>query len=245
MNQLRYVLLVITVVALVGVSAFALDVPNTFASGEVISAAEMNANFAAIEVAVTALEVEVAELGALDVDALLTAMTSLEAQLAALAASQPVVAHAKHDFNASFTGMTTDAMDLVVVDITVPAAGVVVVEAAAQTGYHSTTSANQAALRIDTVPGGTIPTVGTESFVFGADAPPNLGYVYGFAALRRTFTVEAGSHTFRLKGFDVSGNGNKYVYNPSITATWYPAAQVAVAGAATTVSMSGGAYQDR
>lgn len=56
MNQIRYVLLTITLVALVGVSALALNVPNSFVSGDVISAAEMNANFAAVEAAVTALE---------------------------------------------------------------------------------------------------------------------------------------------------------------------------------------------
>ena len=224
MNQLRYVLLVVTLFALVGVSALALNVPNTFVSGEVISAAEMNANFAAVEAAVTALE----------------------SQVAALQAAQPVVAHAKHDFNASFTGFTTDAMDLVVVDIVVPAPGVVVVEAATQTGYHSTTLVNQAALRIDTTQGGTIPEVGTESYVFGADQPANLGFVYGFAALRRTFTVEAGTHTFRLKGFDLSGNGNKYVYNPSITATWYPASQATVPASSIALSPAGSwSTQDR
>jgi hypothetical protein len=240
------VLLVVTTIALVGVSALALNVPNTFVAGEVISATQMNANFAAVEVAVTALEVQVAELGAVDVDALRTAVANLESQLGALAAAQPVVAHAKRNFAASITGMTTNAMDLVVVDITVPAEGVVVVEAAAQTAYYDTTNANWAALRLDSEPGGTIPYIGTESYVFGASLPPNIGVVYGFAALRRTFTVQAGIHTFRLKGFDLSGTGAKYVYNPSITATWYPASQATVPAYTATLTHDGsGSTQDR
>ena len=49
MAQLRYVLLAVTLVVLVGVSAVAVNVPNAFVAGETISASEMNANFAAFQ----------------------------------------------------------------------------------------------------------------------------------------------------------------------------------------------------
>lgn len=216
MAQLRYVLLTVTLVVLIGVSAVAVNVPNAFVAGETISASEMNANFAALEAAITALE-----------------------------AAQPVVAHAKRDFAVNFQAATTEAVDLVLVELTVPAAGVVVVEAAMQTAFNGTTDPNRGALTIDTVAGGTIDFVGEESYVFGADTPPNTTTFFAAAALRRTFSVEAGTHTFRLKGFNLSGTGNKYVFNPSITATWYPASRASVATVSTSVGPQSGSGQDR
>jgi hypothetical protein len=50
---------------LLGVYALAVSVPNIFASGDVISAAKMNANFAALKTATDALEAKVATLESL------------------------------------------------------------------------------------------------------------------------------------------------------------------------------------
>lgn len=223
MAQLRYVLLAVTLVVLIGVSAVAVNVPNAFVAGETISASEMNANFAALEAAVAALE----------------------ASAAALEATQSVVAHAKRDLTVDFAAATTEAADLVVVELTVPAAGVVVVEAAMQTGYNGTVEPNRGVLTIDTDAGGTVSIAGSESFVFGASAPSGPSTFFAPAALRRVFSVEAGTHTFRLKGFNESGTGNKYVFNPSITATWYPASRASVSAVSTSVGTQSRSGQDR
>ncbi len=57
--SLRYVLLTVTVFALL-VWATALNIPHSFAPGEVISSAQVNENFTAVEAAVTALEAQLA-----------------------------------------------------------------------------------------------------------------------------------------------------------------------------------------
>lgn len=60
-KDVKYVLLVVTVLALlVWASA---DVPHTFVAGDVISAAEMNANFEVVAAAISALEAAVGTAG--------------------------------------------------------------------------------------------------------------------------------------------------------------------------------------
>lgn len=59
MKDFKYVLLVLTGMALL-LWASALNVPHAFVAGEVISAAEMNANFDAVAAAVSALEATIA-----------------------------------------------------------------------------------------------------------------------------------------------------------------------------------------
>ncbi|MEJ2287284.1 MAG: hypothetical protein P8Y02_01355 [Deinococcales bacterium] len=59
--QLRYVLLAVTALGLL-VWGAAVTIPNSFSDGDVISASEMNANFAAVKAAVDANEAAVASL---------------------------------------------------------------------------------------------------------------------------------------------------------------------------------------
>jgi hypothetical protein len=212
-NQVRYVLLMITLVALVGVSALALDVPNTFVSGDVISAAEMNANFAAVEAAVSALEAQVAE-----------------AQ-----AAQPVVAHAKVDGQISVN--STTMIDVAVVTIDAPAAGVVLVQYTAQAGFSGTTSSNGMAFQIDTDAGGG--TIATEYYYIRDFTPANTDPVWRPVAMQRAFQVAAGTHTYRAEASAVSVDGTRLMWNPSITATWYPADSVALSSAISTSSFGG------
>ena len=213
MNQVRYVLLMITLVALVGVSALALDVPNPFVSGDVISAAEMNANFAAVEAAVTALEAQVAE-----------------AQ-----AAQPVVAHTKVDGEITVNSATM--VDVAVVSIDAPAAGVVLVQFTAQARFAGTLSTNGMAFQIDTTAGGT--TIDDE-YYFVALTPANTSNHWLPVATQRAFEVVAGTHEFRAEA-EAYGtlDGNRWMWNPSITATWYPADSVALSSAITTSSFGG------
>lgn len=214
MNQVRYVLLMITLIALVGVSALALDVPNTFVSGDVISAAEMNANFAAVEAAVTALETQVAE-----------------AQ-----AAQPVVAHVKVDGQVTVDVATM--VDIAVVTIDAPSPGVVLVHFAGQAAFSGTTSPNGMDLQIDTEAGGT--TIEEAYFRVAQGTPANTGTEWRPVALQRAFEVTAGSHTYRAEAAAYSTlDGVRWVWNPSITATWYPADSVTLSSAMTTSSFGG------
>ncbi|WP_456413420.1 hypothetical protein, partial [Oceanithermus profundus] len=57
----KYVLLGVFVTAL-GLWGLAVTIPNTFSSGEVVSAAKMNENFQALKTAVDTLEAKVAAL---------------------------------------------------------------------------------------------------------------------------------------------------------------------------------------
>jgi hypothetical protein len=52
MFQLRYVLFVVTTFVLIGVTAFAVDLPHVFSAGTTIRSAQVNANFAAIASAI-------------------------------------------------------------------------------------------------------------------------------------------------------------------------------------------------
>ncbi len=206
MNQVRYVLLMITLVALVGVSALALDVPNTFVSGDVISAAEMNANFTAVEAAVTALE-----------------------------AAQPRVAHEKVDGQVDVDSATM--VDVAVVSIDAPAAGVVLVQFTAQAGFGGTPNTNGMALQIDTTAGGG--RINTE-YYYVAQTPANTSPYWLPVATQRAFEVGAGTHEFRAEA-QAHGtlDGTRWMYNPSITATWYPADSVALSSAISTSSTGG------
>jgi len=205
-NQVRYVLLMITLVALVGVSALALDVPNTFVSGDVISAAEMNANFAAVEAAVTALE-----------------------------AAQPRVAHEKVDGRVDVNSVTM--VDVAVVSIDAPAAGVVLVQFTAQAGFSETLNTNGMALQIDTTAGGD--RIITEYYNV-AQTPANTSAYWLPVATQRAFEVGAGTHEFRAEArAHGTLDGTRWMYNPSITATWYPADSVALSSAISTSSFGG------
>ena len=213
MNQFRYLLLMVTVVALVGVSALALTVPNTFVSGEVISAAEMNANFAAVEAAVTALETQLAE----------------------VQASRPVVAHAKGPGNVWVDSETM--VDVAVVSIDAPAAGVVLVQFTAQARFTGTTSSNGMAFQIDTTSGGDIIL---EEYYFVGLTPANTSAHWLPVAMQRAFEVGAGTHEFRAEAnASFTLVGSRGMWNPSITATWYPAGSVELSAAITTSSFGG------
>jgi hypothetical protein len=211
-NQLRYVLLAVTALALVGVSALALNVPHTFVSGEVIGSAAMNANFDAVE----------------------TAVTSLEAQLASLAAAQPRTAHTKVDGLVAVDSV--EMSDVVVVSIDAPAAGVVIVQFFGQAAFEGLATANGIAFQIDTVQGGAQDA--DQYFYLRQNTPPNAERQWYPTATQRAYEVSAGTHTFRTEAQIVGTVGaTRYFWNPSMTATWYPAASASLAA---TLSTSGG-----
>lgn len=211
MAQLRYVLLAVTLVVLVGVSAVAVNVPNAFVAGETIRASEMNANFEELEAAVTALE----------------------ASTAALEAVQPVVAHALVAQPNVAVDSIAVAEDVVVVSIEAPAAGVVIVTATAQAGLFGTTESNRIAFAIDDVAGGVLTGNAAGEFLVGSGTPPNASSVWIPVAIQRAFEVAGGTHEFRLEAQALEADGTKYLWSPTITATWFPAGSASIAVAAT------------
>lgn len=204
MNRLRFVLLFVSLVVLVGVSAGALNVPNTFVSGDVISAAEVNENFTAVETAVTALE-----------------------------AAQPVVAYRYVFGNVLLDNTAVEAEDVIVVSIDAPADGVVIVEAVAQARWNGTDQANFIGFRLDTDPGGVLGGSGDHEYLVGTNYPGGPLSTWDPIAVQRAFAVTAGTHEFRLEALAQTASGNKYFWNPTIRATWYPTGVIDLQSAAT------------
>jgi hypothetical protein len=218
-SHLRYVLLVVTVVGMVGVTALALDVPHTFVSGTTISADDMNANFTAVE----------------------TTVSSLEAQVAGLVAAQPRVAHAKVDGMVNVT--TTDMADVVVVSIDAPAAGVVLVQFVAQAAFEGLTTNNGMAFQIDTVQGGEEEL--NHYSLIAQSMPANTSRQWYPVATQRAYEVVAGAQTYRTEAEirGVAAGASRYFWNPSMTATWYPAGSVTLAAALATSGAVGDANE--
>jgi hypothetical protein len=161
-------------------------------------------------------------------------VSALEAQVAGLVAAQPRVAHAKVDGLAS---VTTDEMaDVVVVSSDVPAAGVVIVQLVGEAAFDGLVTANGIAFQIDTVQGGAQDP--DQYDYLRQDSPPNAERQWYRAATQLAFDVSAGTHTFRTEAQIVGAVGaTRYFWNPSMTATWYPAASVSLSAA---LSTSGG-----
>ena len=115
----------------------------------------------------------------------------------------------------------TSMIDLVTVTIDIPAPGYVVLEASAEAVVYGTIDSNRMACQIDKTAGGT-----QDNFYYyyvGFATPPNTGEISLPVSMRRKYyETSAGSYTYRFEARDVTSNGNKYVWNPVITATYYP-----------------------
>ncbi len=126
----------------------------------------------------------------------------------------------------TLTGQTTMTVDSTT--ITIPAAGYIVVEAFSEAGFFNTTGANQLCYGIDSLP--------PPAFDYGHYACvgllgyPNTNFGNYFpVAASRTFYCGPGTHTFWFKAFDDSSpSGDKYLWEPVITAIYFPRAYGAV-----------------
>ncbi len=102
--------------------------------------------------------------------------------------------------------------------ITTPSAGYVVVEASAQAALSSGTS-NFDVCQIDDVPRNS--SDGNYNYNVGFTNGPT-GVVYLPTTMRRTFYVSAGTYTYYFESYN-SGGGS-YMWNPVITASYFPTA---------------------
>ena len=125
------------------------------------------------------------------------------------------------DLNATMT-------DIVSVTITTPAPGYVVVKA---DGQHNTvgngTNSNYAALQITESSVGAID--GAHYFYSGYSGVAPNGNNWSPASIHRTYFKAAGTYTFYFQGYKLqSALLSNYVYNPTITALYYPTSYGAV-----------------
>lgn len=137
--------------------------------------------------------------------------------------------HAIGQINIPAGGTMTD---LVTVSITTPAAGYIVIHANAQHGLGGNgTSLNYASLQIDETAGG-----GTDANHYFASgfSPTSNHFTWNPVSLMRTYNKPAGTYTFRVEGAAANpGSLDNYLWNPTITATFYPTAYGTVTTAAT------------
>jgi len=250
MRHLRSLLLFATLVALIGVTALALDVPHAFVPNELISAAQMNANFEAVEVAVTTLEAQVAALGAVDVAALVATVTALEATVgrleatvSQLEATGPVVAYVATSSGPTTLGLggrTTVAS----VTIDAPTDGHVFVSANFNVdAAHFTGTQTTVRVELKDADG---PVFFAGPYVTQVQLPPELpttvDYRYSIpVSMSRVFDVpSAGPRTYYLVATLVAGGGlDTNLGYPSLEAVFLPAAHgAAVAGAASPSSFA-------
>ncbi|MFU8887362.1 MAG: hypothetical protein ACNA8N_02030 [Trueperaceae bacterium] len=129
-------------------------------------------------------------------------------------------------------------VDIAVVTLDAPASGVVLVQFTGQAAFEGLTTRNGIAFQIDTTAGGG--TIEDEYYNISQSTPPNTNRQWYPVATQRAFEVAAGTHTYRLEAQIVgSDTGYRYFWNPSITATWYPADSVALSSAISTSSFGG------
>ena len=113
--------------------------------------------------------------------------------------------------------------DIVTVSITIPSAGYIVVEADGQHGMAGNgVDRNTADIQIDETPGGI--TDANHYFISGYN-PTSSQFSWNPVSVRRVYQKAAGTYTFRLeaRGNNPAGLSN-YLWNPTITATFYPTA---------------------
>jgi len=115
---------------------------------------------------------------------------------------------------------TTSYTDVVLVSITIPASGYIVVEAISWAFFFGTTGSNFLTYQIDETAGG------NDNFSYYAAVGSASGHVsstnndYATAVSRRTYFKAAGTYTFRLEA-KKWGAGSGVFHNPSITATYF------------------------
>ena len=121
--------------------------------------------------------------------------------------------------------------DIVTVQITTPASGYIVVEAGGQHAIDTNGSvSNYADLQIDETAGGALDNHYLVSGYVGSGGPTAIGYHP--IAVRRTYFKGAGTYTFRLEARGTNSAGlTSYIWNPVITATYYPTAYGTVTAA--------------
>ena len=115
--------------------------------------------------------------------------------------------------------------DIVTVTLFTPAAGYIVVEADGQhtTGGSATATADYAYIQIDETAGGGIISGYYISGYANGLAGTHTSYTYTPISVRHTYYKTAGTYTFRLEAYGHQSESLvNYLFDPTITATYYP-----------------------
>lgn len=214
-----------------GLYALAVTIPNTFSNGTTISSNAVNANFAALGNAVTALETKVA---ALEANGSITnnriadgAVTGQKIAPNTITASnvldEPGIA-ANRVLQSSIITATSGMADVLSVSITIPAAGQIIVDFTSQAGVAGSAGSQCVIFfQVDETPGA--PLDPNNNYAAGSDNLPNTGRLYIPAIARRIFTKSnAGTYTFRVGARKSAGAGcvDLDLYNARLTAMYVP-----------------------
>ena len=114
----------------------------------------------------------------------------------------------------------TTMEDVITTTLTIPAAGYVLVEASAQARISGTTLANYFAIQIDKTAGGGVD--GAYYYNVGGTFPSTASYWFPVSIRRTYLESAAGTYTYRLEALASNADGNKNMWNPTITATYIP-----------------------
>jgi hypothetical protein len=126
--------------------------------------------------------------------------------------------------------------DMVTVTLTTPASGYIVVGADGQHGIGGSAAAimNYAQIQIDETAGGAADY--SHDFISGYNGTAGAHNFFTWApvSIHRTYYKTAGTYTFRLEAHGVQNvTLANYLYNPTITATFYPSSYGSVTTAVT------------
>jgi hypothetical protein len=200
--QLRTVLLAITALGLL-VWGAAVTIPNSFSDGDVISAGEMNANFAAVK----------------------TAVDANESAVAALQTAQPGAAQVLG--TTATTTVDTTLSSVLSLDVAAPATGYAVVTAAGEAELIHTSGTATYINQLGVAPNPTsLPTIDEVDIEIPSGAASGI-YRQAFS-VTRVFPLSAGTTTFYLDAVKGAG-GTIYLNNMRMTAIYLPTAAGTVA----------------
>jgi len=124
--------------------------------------------------------------------------------------------------------------DLVVISVTIPAHGYIVLIANGQFENSGTTSINDLVVQIDETAGGS--AMAGQYVQFGLGGYPNTGANYFPLSVQRIYFKPVGTYTFRFEGSSFSSGGSASCNSAKITALYFPTSYGPVATSETTPS---------
>ncbi len=122
--------------------------------------------------------------------------------------------------------------DLVLINVTIPAHGYIVLIATGQFENSGTTGINDLIVQIDETAGGS--AVPGQFAQFGLGGYPNVGTNYFPLTIQRVYFKPVGTYTFRFEGSAFSSGGSASCNSAKITALYFPTSYGPVATSETT-----------
>jgi hypothetical protein len=134
--------------------------------------------------------------------------------------NEPGISQGKVDGSVTVTGAIAAMIDIVTTSITIPSDGYIVLTASAQAGLSGSTTGNYMSFQIDETAGGSTDLNHYYNVGWSTDSPDGL--TWEPVQTQRTYFKTAGTYTFRFEAKDGNGSGSKYLWNPVLTARFFP-----------------------